>query len=284
MTSSVTPCLSVIVPAANEARLLPGCLAALAASDPIPGGAEVVVVANGSTDGTAQAAEAMRGPLAAAGWDLTVLDLPQAGKTAALQAGDEAARGAMRAYLDADVTVSPRLMGGIVRVLDRAEAAYASGRPVIVGRGLAARLYARAWAQVPFFARMAQGAVPGCGLFAVNAAGRARWGAWPRLIADDAFVRLLFAPQERHLVPEPYDWPIAEGLGALIRVRRRQDRGVAELAERYPHLPAREDTPRPGPAALLRLMAADPLAFAVYAGVALAVRMRPHDGAWSRSR
>lgn len=284
MTSSVTPCLSVIVPAANEARLLPGCLAALAASDPIPGGAEVVVVANGSTDGTAQAAEAMRGPLVAAGWDLTVLDLPQAGKTAALQAGDEAARGAMRAYLDADVTVSPRLMGGIVRVLDRAEAAYASGRPVIVGRGLAARLYARAWAQVPFFARMAQGAVPGCGLFAVNAAGRARWGVWPRLIADDAFVRLLFAPQERHLVPEPYDWPIAEGLGALIRVRRRQDRGVAELAERFPHLPGREDSPRPGPAALLRLMAADPLAFAVYAGVALAVRMRPHDGAWSRSR
>jgi glycosyltransferase involved in cell wall biosynthesis len=284
MTPSLTPRLSVVVPAANEARLLPACLAALAASDPVPGGAEAVVVSNGSTDGTAEAAEAMRAPLAAAGWALAVLDLPQGGKPGALDAGDQAARGAMRAYLDADVTVSPRLMAGIARALDRPEPAYASGLPAIRGRGLAARLYARAWARVPFFAQAAQGGVPGCGLFAVNAAGRARWGAWPPIIADDAFARLQFAPRERHLVPEPYDWPIAEGLAALIRVRRRQDRGVAEIARLYPHLLANEDAPRPGPARALRLMASDPLAFAAYAGVALAVRMRQGDGSWSRSR
>ncbi|NAZ37823.1 glycosyltransferase [Rubellimicrobium sp. CFH 75288] len=278
------PRLSVVIPAANEARLLPACLAALAASEPVPGGAEAVVVSNGSTDGTAAAAEAMRPLLAAAGWGLAVLDLPRGGKPGALDAGDAAARGDLRAYCDADVTVSPGLLPALARVLDRPDPAYASGRPAIRGRGLAARLYARAWARVPFMAQTARGGVPGCGLFAVNAPGRARWGDWPRIIADDAFARLHFAPAERHLVPHPYDWPIAEGVAALVRVRRRQDEGVREIARRFPHLLAQEDVPKPGPRAVLRLMAADPLAFAAYAGVALAVRARRADGGWSRSR
>src|SRR5690606_35650380 len=151
-------------------------------------------------------------------------ELAQGGKPGALNAGDAAARGPMRAYLDADVTVSPPLLAQIVAVLVQAGPAYASGRVNITTRqSRVSRAYARIWRQVPF---MRQG-VPGCGFFAVNAVGRARWTEFPAIISDDTFVRLQFAPTERHLVQAGYDWPIAEGFGALVRVRRRQDAGVA---------------------------------------------------------
>lgn len=273
-------CLSVIIPASNEARLMPACLRAVLASEAPHLPIEAVVVSNGSSDGTAEVARSYAVVFAARGWTLAVLDLPDGGKPAALDAGDAVARGPLRAYLDADVTVSPPLLAGIARALDRPEAAHASGRPLIAGEGLAARLYARVWARVPF---MSAG-VPGCGLFAVNAAGRARWGRWPRIIADDAFARLNFSASERHLVPHPYRWPIAEGLRALVRVRRRQDRGVREVTTLYPGLMANEDKGRMGPGGAARLAVDDPLGFATYAGVALAVRLGRGDGGWSRGR
>lgn len=274
------PKLSVIIPASNEARLLPGCLEALLRSEEPHLPVEAVVVSNGSRDGTAEVARRLAPAFAARGWGFQVLDLPRGGKPGALDAGDAAATGGLRAYLDADVTVSPPLLAGIARVLDRPEPAFASGRPRITGEGVASRLYARTWARVPF---MATG-VPGCGLFAVNAAGRARWGGWPPIIADDAFARLNFAPHERHLVPHPYGWPIAEGFRALVRVRRRQDRGVKELAERFPHLLAHESKAALGAGGLTRMALRDPLGFVAYAGVAAAVRLGRHDGSWSRSR
>ena len=51
--------LSVIVPASNEADYIADCLNAVFASDPVPGGAEVVVVANGCRDRTADVARGL---------------------------------------------------------------------------------------------------------------------------------------------------------------------------------------------------------------------------------
>lgn len=272
--------LSVIIPASNEARLLPRCLSSLLDSEPRDLPVEVIVASNGSRDGTAEVARSFAPAMAARGWRLEVLDLPEGGKLGALNAADRLAKGAARAYLDADVTLSPRLLGGLLRALDRPEPAYASGQLRIGARGAAARAYARLWARVPFMAR----GVPGCGLFAVNLAGRARWGEWPPIIADDLFARLHFAPKERHLVPEPYDWPIAEGFAALVRVRRRQDRGAAQIAERFPHLLANEDKRPPGARGVADLALRDPVGFGVYTAVALAVRARRADDNWSRGR
>ena len=121
--------------------------------------------------------------------------------------------------------------------LDRGAPAYASGRVRITGQGRVARAYARLWARLPF---MACG-VPGCGVYAVNGPGRARWGDFPPVISDDTYVRLHFAPAERHLADAGYDWPVAEGVAALVRVRRRQDAGVAEIARDDPALLANDD-------------------------------------------
>lgn len=272
--------LSVIIPASNEEGYIGACLAALFAGDPVPGGAEVVVVANGCRDATAARARAMTPQAAQAGWALSVLDLPEGGKPRALNAGDAAARGDIRAYLDADVIVSAGLMTALVAVLSMPGPRYATGTPRIP-RALSAvtRAYARFWQRLPF----AQSKAPGFGLFAVNAAGRERWGAFPALISDDTFVRLQFTPEERVQVPGVYDWPMIEGFTALTRVRRRQDAGVAEIARLHPGLMEREGKDRLATAGLLRLVLSDPAGFAAYAAVSLAVRLKRGRG-WTRGR
>lgn len=273
-----TPRLSVIIPAHDEAGRIGPCLRALFAGDPVPGGAEVIVVANGCRDATVAEARAAQGD--AGDWHLSVLDLPRPGKTGALAAGEAQARGAILAYLDADVVVSPPLCAAIATALDRPDPAYASGRVTIPDpASRISRLYARFYREVPFFHH----GVPGCGLFAMTRAGRARWGDWPEIISDDTFARLMFTPHERHALPARYRWPVVEGWAALVRVRRRQDAGVAEIARLYPALTANDD-PRPGARArLLRAALRAPLAAAVYASVRLIARLRPARG-WARGR
>ncbi len=270
--------LSVVIPASNEAGYIGACLSALFASGPM--GAEAIVVANGCRDGTAQVAHDMAAQAQAAGWRLVVLDLAQGGKPIALNAGDLVAQGDLRAYLDADVVVSPRLMADLVVALTTDQPRYATGTARIPrARSRVTRSYARFWLGLPF----ARSTAPGYGLFAVNAAGRARWGAFPAIISDDTFVRLQFQPSERVQVAARYDWPMIEGFAALTKVRRRQDAGVAEIDRLYPGLLAREGKQPLAKPALLALALRDPLGFAAYATVSLAVRFGK-SGGWVRGR
>jgi len=259
--------LSVIIPACNEGGWIDACLSAVLASQGLEG-AQVVVVANGCSDDTVARALRHVEPFVAKGWRLDVLDLPALGKPGALDAGDGAALHGNRVYLDADVTVSAPLLAQLAEVLARPGAVYASGRPRVTAQGWVSRAYARFWVRLPF---VAQG-VPGFGLYAVNAAGRARWGKFPAIISDDTFVRIQFTPDERHAVGAPYDWPLVEGFWRLVRVRRRQDQGVAELAALAPAQMANEGKARIGKAWLLGRLMADPVAFATYAAVSVAVR------------
>ena len=274
--------LSVILPASNEEAWIGPCLDALFASDPPGMPAEVLVVANACHDGTVAKAQARMDAAQAAGWQMAVLDLPEPGKLNALNIGDAQARGDIRVYLDADVVVSPPLIGQIASALSQAPGpAYASGTPRIApARSAVTRAYARFWMQLPF----ARSAAPGFGLFAVNAAGRARWGAFPPIISDDTYVRLHFTPAERIGLPATYSWPMVEGFRRLVRVRRRQDDGVAEIAARWPDLLEREGKARLGPAALPKLALRDPIGFATYAAVSLAVRLGPQSRGWTRGR
>ncbi len=272
------PRLSVIIPASNEAGYIGACLTALFASGVV--GAECIVVANGCRDATAEVARGYTAQAEAARWALTVLDLPQGGKPNALNAGDQIAKAAMRAYLDADVVVSPDLMAQLIAALDGDAPLYATGTADIPrAKSAVTSAYARFWQRLPF----AQSPAAGYGLFATNAAGRARWGAFPGIISDDTFVRLQFEPDERVQVPATYDWPMIEGFAALTKVRRRQDAGVAEIDRLYPGLLAREAKAPLTKARLLGLALRDPLGFATYAVVSVAVRLKRGKG-WSRGR
>tara|TARA_R110002096_G_scaffold52222_4_gene136197 strand:- start:918 stop:1742 length:825 start_codon:yes stop_codon:yes gene_type:complete len=273
--------LSVIIPANNESGYIAACLASLFASQPVPGGAEAIVVANGCDDNTADVARATHDLADKAGWGLTVIELAKGGKPMALNAGDTAAQGEMRVYLDADVRVSAPLMAQLVTALAVEDARYATGKAVIpAARSAITRAYARFWQKLPF----AQSTAPGHGLFAVNAPGRKRWQTFPALISDDTFVRLHFRPQERIGCPAPYTWPMIEGFRALVRVRRRQDQGVVEISRLYPALMMNEGKARLQPTALARLAFTDIAGFTVYAAVSLAVRLKRDQSGWTRGR
>ena len=273
--------LSVIIPASNEETYIGACLTALFASDPVPGGAEAIVVANGCRDATAARAQEFAAQAAAKGWGFRVIDLAAGGKPNALNQGDLAATGTIHAYLDADCIVTPSLMAGLVAALAQEAPLYAGATPVIPrARSWITRAYARFWQCLPF----AQSVAPGYGLFAVNAAGRTRWGEFPAIISDDTFVRLQFTPEERVQIAPRYDWPMIEGFAALTRVRRRQDAGVAEIDAKYPGLLSREGKAPLTKTNLLRLAARDPVGFAVYVAVSLNVRRQKGNTSWTRGR
>lgn len=271
--------LAVVIPANNEETWIARCLRAVLASHG-PDHAQVIVVANGCTDNTAEIARGLTRDFAARGWALVVLELMQGGKIAALNAGDGWVTAPVTVYLDADVGVGPDVLGQLAGALRRDAPAYGSGTLHIpTPQSAISRAYLRIYEQVPFITT----GVPGCGLFAVNTAGRARWGKWPDIISDDTFARLQFTPQERHKVPGVYEWPIVEGWAALVRVRRRQNVGVTEVHARYPALARNDEKPALSPGAMAAMALRDPLGFATYAGVALATKLGGDTG-WSRGR
>jgi len=267
---------SVIIPAHDEAGYIASCLDALFASQLEGALVQVIVVANGCADGTAAIARTAAEP----DRDLQVIETPEGGKPGALELGDAAARHGTRIYLDADVIVSPGLVAALIVALDVPGARYASGEPMIApAQSAVTRAYAHFWQGQPFVTE----GVPGFGIFAVNAVGRSRWGTWPQIISDDTFARLQFAASERVRVPHSYQWPMVEGWRNLVRVRRRQDRGVAEIRDRYPQLATADAGASAGTDGILFRAARDPLGFLTYAAVSLAVRL-PGPGGWVRGR
>lgn len=269
--------LSVIIPAHNEASVIATCLTAVMQSRAPETGLEVLVIANGCSDDTVAIAQSF----ADERFPLRVISLSEGGKMGALNAGDAAANGDARAYLDADVVVSPDLLHQIANALDTDAPRYASGQVQIPhAKSAVTRAFARFYLTVPFM----RFGVPGCGLFAVNSAGRARWTQFPDIIADDTYVRLSFTQDERIGVPASYQWPLVEGLRNLVKVRRRQDTGVAEIAARFPELLVNDDK-QPYPKGALVLTALRmPLAFCTYVMVRLCGKLGRDHTTWSRGR
>ncbi len=182
---------SVVIAAHNEAAVIGRCLDFLLA-DAQPGEFEVVVAANGCTDATAEIAAARPG--------VRVIDLPAPGKVAALNAGDELASGCPRIYLDADIVLPT---AGARALRDALAAAQAAGGPVLaaaprrevdVSRSpVLVRGYYAINTRLPVF----QGALFGRGTVALSAAGRARFGRFPDVVADDLFLDSLFTPEQK---------------------------------------------------------------------------------------
>ncbi|MBI5877966.1 MAG: glycosyltransferase family 2 protein [Chloroflexi bacterium] len=85
--------VSVVIPAYNEERYLPGCLAALGQVEHADFNVEVIVVDDGSTDHTGAIATS---------YGARVIRQPNGGVARARQAGFQAARGEIIASTDAD--------------------------------------------------------------------------------------------------------------------------------------------------------------------------------------
>lgn len=277
--------VSLILPAHNEAYYIDACAEAVLRSDVLPDSwrAEVIVVANGCSDDTAARARAHAKAAEDRGWGWQVIELGEGSKPGALNAGDTAASGDVLVYLDADVIVAPPLLCALICALSGNAPMYGSGAPQITrGQSWITRAYGRFWVTLPF---VTDGS-PGFGLFAMNRAGRVRWEDWPQIISDDTFARLQFSPVERIRVSASYEWPLVEGFRNLVRVRRRQNEGVTEIAALYPDLPRNDDARRLGLSGILHRAVRQPLGFVVYVAVALAVKTPLFRSAshWARGR
>jgi len=121
----VTEPVSVIVPAYNESAGIEAAVRSLLASDhPV----EIIVVDDGSTDGTADLVESLHLPV-------RVIRQPNTGKPAALNAGLAAARCELVVMVDGDTVFEPDTVRTLVQPFADHRVGAVSGNAKVVNRG-----------------------------------------------------------------------------------------------------------------------------------------------------
>jgi glycosyltransferase involved in cell wall biosynthesis len=267
--------MSVVVPAYNEAHVVGRCLAAMT-HGACAGELEVIVVCNGCTDRTASVAQE-------ACPDAEVVELAHRSKTDALNVGDEIATRFPRFYVDADIEVSIDALRATAAVLmdDRVLCAAPRARFELRERSWAIRKFYETWEQMPYL----NNEMVGTGVYALSARGRARFGRFPALTADDQFVLQQFTADERRSVSEVsfVVFPPST-LRDLVKVRRRAYRGARELARSSS--PGTNEPGRRAEAAFA--LARDParvpglIVYFIVMLAAKALALRDVGGAWER--
>lgn len=223
--------LQIIIPAHNEERVIGQSLRALFVAGAQPD--DVIVVCNGCKDSTADAARSV---------GVRVIESPVPSKVCAINLGLSQARPGSVAIVDADIRLGGEGVAGLMRALERpgvlaaapvARMEYAPGTTWMV------RAYYRVWFSLPY---VSEGMV-GCGVYALNAAGRERLGELPDVIADDGFVRGSFAPHERARADEVIAMVRApRTLRDLVKIKTRSRLGYFQLSQRFrTSLPGRNE-------------------------------------------
>lgn len=269
------PTGSVVIPAHNEAAVIGTTLESLR---PLLETAQVqaVVACNACTDETAKIARSFPG--------VTVVEIEQASKVAALNAAEAVAQGWPRIYLDADIAIPPQTVRALLTALDTERAAAA--RPPYRYGTQSASVLVRAYYGAGARTHGSRTDLWGAGVFALNAAGRGRFGAFPDVTADDVFVSSLFADDER-MVPDtlPVTVQVPRTTKSLLAVARRNRRGASAMVARGAEATTASTVRR-----LLDTVRrpADVADLLVYAGVACVVRVQARFGnhgnglAWER--
>ncbi len=214
---------AIIIPAHNEAAVIDRTLAGL---EPLLGrpGVEVIVVCNATTDDTADRARQFDG--------VTVLEIDEASKPGALNAGDQVARAWPRIYLDADIETPASAIADVLGTLARDEGGLEAARPAARydtdGASALVRAYYRARTRIPSF----RDALWGAGAYAVTERGHRRFGTFPLGLADDLFVDGLFPAGTRAVLPtEPVIVRTPRDMSSLLRILRRGLRAGAAQGE-----------------------------------------------------
>ncbi len=223
--------ISVIVPAHNEEKVIDRCLRTLTRGAR-EGELEVIVVANACRDATAEIARRIGAPV-------RVTETPVASKAQSLNLGDQLAKGSTRIYVDADVEMDLQAVRELAESLARGEALVVSPkmRLDLDGSSRLVRAYYRVWQQMPYY----QAGVIGSGVYALSAAGRARFERFPDVFSEDEFVRLMVAPDERRMLEScQFTVRAPRTLRDLVRVRARWLTANRQLLRQYPRLRANE--------------------------------------------
>lgn len=171
---------------------------------------------------------------------MRVIETDVPSKTNALNLGDAAAISFPRIYLDADVVLTGEAVSRLAAAVTEGGALAAAPMPINVflpGTAWAVRAFYRLWTALPHI----QEGMIAAGAYALSEAGRSRFDAFPDVIADDGFVRLLFEPHERAQAVDASSQVYAPlTLNFLLKIKTRSRLGVLQLRARFADLTERE--------------------------------------------
>jgi glycosyltransferase involved in cell wall biosynthesis len=159
--------LSVIIPAFNEERFLPGTLGhlrrAIESGGFVPGrDVETIVVDNASSDRTAEIALAL---------GVKVVSVPEHNIGRVRNAGARAASGDVLVFLDADTSIPERLLTRVAETMGEAACVGGAADVAYQPARLLIRAYLRLWRFLGRSLGMAQGALQFCRRDAFRALG-----------------------------------------------------------------------------------------------------------------
>ena len=253
---------SVVIPAHNEETVIGRTLEVLL-RDARAGELEVIVICNGCSDRTASCVRS-RFP------SVTVLELEQASKTTAINAGLAASHGDAVLLLDADIELQTRDARALLEAARRPgmEAAIGHMDTNTEGAHWMVRAFYRVWMEHPYLRKGKFAAS-----IALSAAGLKRVGSLPEVTADDTYLRCMI-PADRVAVVDSVRFLVRtpRTVRSLVHVRARSYRGNRELAARYPCREADSASEAQG---LLKRVAARPALWpsaCIYLAVTLAAR------------
>jgi glycosyltransferase involved in cell wall biosynthesis len=261
---------SVVIPAHNEESVIERCLDALtspAVKTATPYRFEIAVVCNGCTDETAMIARKFP--------DVTVLEIPESSKVAALNVGDNSVASFPRIYLDADSELANDSAQALLRTAAEHPGPAILSATVELDMSRCSAL-ARSYACCARRTSFGERGIIGRGIYCLNAAGRKRFERFPDVLGDDLFAASLFEADEQIIDPgATVIMRPAADLRSLIRVRSRIYYGNLEAALAG----VRSVSPERGwrnlaYAARRAGSAADVLGVAVYAGVNFVAKRR----------
>jgi cellulose synthase/poly-beta-1,6-N-acetylglucosamine synthase-like glycosyltransferase len=219
--------LSIIIPAHNEGSVVARTLHSILAN-PLDRPLQIIVVANGCTDQTAEVVRSF-------GDRVTLVETPIGSKVTALNLGDRAAIYDLRAYLDADIELSPNALQTVVDAfkdlsvrlaMPRAKHVYRGRNPILAG-------YYSLWRSMPYVRKGAMGG----GFYCIDSQLRSRFREFPTITADDKFIRNLARPAERRVVDGCHATvTMPRTFGDLLKVKTRWTYGNLELSATRPDL------------------------------------------------
>ena len=216
--------IAVLIPAHNEEAVIERTLSTLLRSAK-PVEFRIYVVCNGCSDETANRVHS-NFP------GVTVLELVEASKTAAINAGLRATRAAKVLLLDADIELSTQDARSLTSALDDPTIDAAIGHMEIddSDSSWAVRSFYRIWAHQPYLKNGKFAAA-----IALSRSMLDRIGELPNVTADDTYLRQMISKDNTAVLDQVhFRARVPKSVTTLIRVRARVHRGNRELKRCLP--------------------------------------------------
>lgn len=211
---------TVIVPAYNEEKVIRRCIASLLKQRGVE---HVIVACNGCRDNTAQIVKTEYPTV-------TCLEIEIPSKVNALNEAEKHVKKWPVVYLDADLELEQNAIERLIYGMERRELLLASPTPKVDTSSSTwlVRQYYKIHRQLSY---VCEGVI-GTGTFALDRAGRSRFGRFPAVINDDHFVRCQFEEHEIGNISDSFVTVHApRNAWSLIKILTRSQLGNMEIAK-----------------------------------------------------